>query len=194
MALVAGALALVLAGCGTTPEVPSDQYFRITVATPQPLPRPVLPGIVSVERLSANGLTGGRPIVYARRDQPTRLNEYHYQLWIEPPTSMVRDLLVEYLRQANAAQQVVTPDLRVEPNSVVRGRILRFEQIVGSPPGVAVEIELSVQDVGADTIRHIKTYRVERRVANETIPAAVDAFGAALSEIFAGLVKALAGT
>lgn len=191
IALIAGGLAFVVAACGTAPEVPQDQYFRLSVATPQKVAKPALPGVVSIERFSANGLAGGRPMVYTRTGDANRLSAYHYQFWIETPPTMLRDLLVSYLRSAGVAGQVVTPELRVEPGTIVRGRIQRFEQIVGAKPGIAVELEVTVQDVAADRILHLRTYRVERPTRDDTVAAAVEAFGAALSEIFASLVQAL---
>ncbi len=187
IAVIAGGLALILAGC-TAPTVPQDHYYRLSVSAPKvALARPPLPGILSVERFSADGLTAGRSVVFTNRSRPNELSEYNYHFWTEPPTDLVPDLVVGYLRAARIADRVVTPDMRIEPTYVMRGRILRMEQILGSQPGVSLELEIAIHRPDQEKILLMERYRVDRPTADESVPAAIDALGGAMNEILGRL-------
>ena len=45
-----------------------------------------------------------RPIVYVRADEPGVLRQHHYHLWSDPPPTMLRDALVDYLREGVASR------------------------------------------------------------------------------------------
>ena len=125
---------------------PKTIFYRLAVATsPQPLARPPLAGVLEVGRFVADGLTAGRPIVYSQSGQPHALSEYHYHFWVEAPTVLLRDQLVGQLRAAKVARAVVTPEMRVDPDYVLSGKIKRLERVVGAVPRAVVELELAVR-------------------------------------------------
>ena len=150
--------------------------------------RLVSKGRLKSSALSADGLTAGRPIVYSRSDRPRELKEYHYHFWTEPPPVMLRDQLVAYLRGANVASAVVTPELRVAVNYALTGKIKRLERVIGVSPGSAkavVELELGVRQTAGERLLFLDTYRVETEAAGDTVGAAVDAINEGLKRVFA---------
>ena len=155
--------------------------------------QPPLPGVLEVERFVADGLTAGRPIVYSQSGQPHALHEYHYHFWVEPPTVLLRDQLVAQLRAAKVAKAVVTPEMRVDPDYVLTGKITRLERVVGAAPRAVVELELAVRQTGGDRLAFLQTYRVEEAVAADSVAAAVAAINKALGAIYARFTADLAG-
>ena len=191
----AGAFLVVLlvAAC-SQPQVPEDRFYRLQLPAPaKASAKPYLDGTLEIERFVADGLTAGRPIVYSKADSPHEVHEYHYDFWTEPPTIMLRDELVAYLRAARVALKVVTPELRADPEFVLTGRIKRLEQVVGSPTGAVVELELALRRESDATVMHVKTYRLEVEAKSDTVSAAVGAINGAVAEIYADCVKDLEG-
>ncbi len=178
-------VAPVLAACAQ-PPLPQDHFYRLSVGAPDtPLAEPRFKGTLEVGRFVADGLTSGRAVVYSKADRPHELLEYHYHFWTEAPPTMLRDQLVDYLRAAKVTTMVVTPDMRVEPDYVLTGRIKRLEKINGSPPRAVVELELSLRRTANDELLFLGTYGVEARAGADTVAAAVAAFNDALTEIYA---------
>jgi ABC-type uncharacterized transport system auxiliary subunit len=177
-------VALLLAACAS-PAAPRDAFYRLEPAASAPLAHVALPGIVEVSRFTAEGLASDRAILYSYRDKPGQVQRYAYQLWVEPPALMLQGQVLNALRQAKAAPTVVTSDLRVPPAYVVEGRLRRFEQIAGSAPAVAVELDLSVIRLHGNSLLLLKTYRVEKPAASEAMPDTVQAFESAVGEVVA---------
>ena len=180
-------------GACAQPEVPQDTFYRLEVGIPEmALSTPRLQGTLEIERLSADGLTAGRPIVYSRSDRPRELQEYHYHFWTEPPPVMLRDQLVTYLRGAKVASAVVTPETRVAAEYALTGKIKRLERVIGATPGAAkavVELELGVRQTTGERLLFLETYRVETAATADTVGAAVDAMNEGLSRVFALFVS-----
>lgn len=190
LATFAATIALAaVTGCAQ-PELPRDHFFRLMVATPAAPPAaPILPGVLEVPRLSADGLVSERPLVYSFRDDPQALRQYNYNLWNDAPPAILQDQLAGYLRAANVARLVVTPTMRQRPDHQVVGRVRRFEQVVGPPHGVAVEIELGLLRLKDDRLVLLKTYREERATPDETPATAAQAISQAMADLFARFVK-----
>ncbi len=187
------ALLLVLGACAQ-PEVPEDRFYRLDVGGPEtPFAKPRLEGTLEVDRFVADGLTAGRPIVYSESGRPREVLEYHYHFWTEPPTIMLRDQLVAYLRAAKVADTVVTPQHRVEPDYVLSGKIKRLEQVNGKPPGAVVELELALKRSSDGQILFLDTYRIEAEAKTGTVAAAVDALNSALGLIYARFTNDISG-
>ena len=186
------AMAAMLGACAQ-PPLPEDQFYRLRVTTsPEPLASPPLPGVLEVERFVADGLTAGRPIVYSESGQPHALREYHYHFWVEPPIVLLRDQLVAQLRAAKVARFVVTPEMRVDPDYVLTGKITRLERVVGAAPRAVVELELAVRQTGRDSLVFLWSYRVEEAVATDSVAAFVATINKALGTIYAKFTTDLA--
>ena len=144
----------------------------------------MLTGAVEVQRFSADGLTGSRPIVYSDALGAQHVQAYHYHFWTESPTLMLRNELIKILRSAGVAQSVVTSELRVEASYGVSGRIRRFEQVRGTAKQVLAEIEINLTQLVSERLLLIKSYRVVKTAKDDSVDAAVAALGESIQEIF----------
>ncbi len=186
-------VAPVLAACAQ-PPLPQDHFYRLSVGAPgNPRAEPQFKGTLEVGRFAADGLTAGRPLVHSLSERPYELQEYHYHFWTEPPPTMLRDQLVDYLRAARVTTTVVTPEMRVEPDYVLAGRIKRLETITGSPTRAVVELELGLRRTADDELLFLGTYGVEAEARADTVAAAVAAVNDALTEIYAKFTADISG-
>jgi ABC-type uncharacterized transport system auxiliary subunit len=176
-----GAVALGLAACAQ-PELPDDNYYRLSV-TPPATGSVLLNGVVEVERFRADGLISGRPIAYT--EGKGHLSEYHYHFWVEPPVDLLQDAMVKYLRGANIANHVVTPELRMDEHYLLTGKIKRLERDLSNGHMVAVELEIGLKRVVDDKILVLKTYTRSIKQNGETVHGAVQAINTALTDIYA---------
>ncbi|WP_417783677.1 ABC-type transport auxiliary lipoprotein family protein [Terasakiella pusilla] len=174
------AVALGIAACAQ-PELPQDNYYRLEVTAPA-AGTPLLNGVLEVDRFRADGLISGRPIVFTEGNG--YLSEYHYHFWVEPPVDLLQDAMVNYLRAANLAHHVVTPELRMKEDFLLTGKIKRLERDLTDGTKVAVELEIGLKSVKEDKILVLKTYN---RVLDQTtkgVNGAVQAMNAALADIY----------
>ncbi len=186
-------VAPVLAACAQ-PPLPQDHFYRLSVGAPKNSPaEPRFKGTLEVGRFVSDGLTARRPVVYSMADRPYELREYHYHFWNEPPPTMLRDQLVDYLRAAKVMTTVVTPEMHVKPDYVLAGRIKRLEKINGEPPRAAVELEFGLRRTENDELLFLGTYGVEVKARADTVAAAVAAINDALTEIYAKFTTDISG-
>lgn len=182
----------VLTACAAQAPVPQDRYYRLqAVLASAPLTTPVLPGVLEIERFTADGLTAGRPIVYADSSDPNQLREYHYHFWTQAPTVMLRDELVTYLREAGVAKNVVTPEMRLEADHVISGRIRMLEQVIGAQKGTTMELEIALRNPRDGKLMFLKSYRHEVEQSAMGVAAAVDSLNEALNIIYADVLADL---
>ncbi len=180
----------LLSACGVPPSVPQDRYYRIDVASPD-ADSAVLNGVVEMDRFGAEGLSSGRAIVFVAEGEGLALQEYNYDFWIEPPSVMLRDALIGYLRAANVAQIFVTPEMRANAPYLMTGRIHRLETLRDNSPAAVVELELALTDTRTGTIKLVRSYMVEVPAEDGTVKAAVAAANTAVSDIFARFLSDL---
>lgn len=180
-------LCCTVAGCGQQGvPVPTDRFHRLMVDAPTTVyPSPQIPGIVEVERFDAAGVLQGRSIVFVEHDNPNVLHQYQYQLWTDPPTRLLQNAAVDYLRQANLADQVVPAGLRIEPTYTLVGDIRQLEHVVGNSASVVVEIEFGLREHKEDRLVWLKSYKATREVEDGTVGAATRAMSEAIGEILA---------
>ena len=164
---------------------PRDHFYRIQTPAPAPLATPVFPGTVEVERFRADALTGGVRIVKRQAADSSELEPYAYHQWADPPTILLQNRLVGFLRETQAAPLVVTPELRAHADFAVLGRIAQLEhQTGGGAPRAVVELELAVSRESDRAVRLQRVYREEQPAAGPRIAEAVDAASAAVRAIF----------
>ena len=176
-------LLLLGSGCALAPPPPPDTFYRLEVAAPAVLPRPLLPGVVEVKRFDAEGLTGDRALLYSYRDRPDQVLRYSYHFWVDAPPTLFQDQLLRVLRQAGAVDTVVTSGIDLSPDYVIEGRLRRFEELAGASPAVVVEADIAVVRVRGDALLMLHSYRVEKPAASEQPADAVRAFQAAVGEL-----------
>ncbi len=190
-----GALS-VLGACAQAP-VPEDHYYRLTPANTTSKSGVKLDGIIEVERFIADGLLDSRPILFTRSAQSTEIQSYHYHFWTQPPSILLQNALTAKLQQTNAANSIVTPDLRIEPDFILAGKIFRFEQITRQKNNennkVIVSLELSLKNAKLDKLIHLNTYTVEVPSSNASVASAVTAFSTGIGQIIDAFLNDLNG-
>lgn len=186
--LLAAALAAVLTACAQQAP-PKDRFYRLDIpALATRFAAPSL-AVVEVSRLSTDGVLSERPLAY--QDADGSLGRYRYDLWAEPPTALLQNALVDALRQSGIAATVITPETRVPPDWMVRGRLNRFEMLAASGKVVAA-VELAVVSARDGSLLLLKTYQVE--VLSSAGPEAeAAALTKASAEIVARFVADLGG-
>jgi len=175
-------LTLTLAAC-TAPPPPPDRFYR--VEPPPPAARfvkPPLAGVLEVGRLTSDGAVAERALAFVTHENGP-LGHYKYDLWSESPSVMIQDRLAQYLTLAGAAEKVVTPELQVPPDWILRGKVRRFEQLA-SGTQVVVEIQLAVTSARDGQLVLQDTYTAQVAAPSSSVEAAAAAFESGVSEVF----------
>jgi ABC-type uncharacterized transport system auxiliary subunit len=143
------------------------------------------PGVLSVAPLEAEGLLRERPLLYSATGGATELQQHDYHYWMDPPTRMLQLQLVDYLRASGLVRSVVTPELRIEADYQVSGRIKRLERLLGGgPTRVVAELELSLVARADNRLIVVGTYSAEAIAGDDGVESSVLALNQALGQVF----------
>ena len=182
-----------LTACGSAPPVPEDQYYRLqAIYASEPLTTKPLAGTIEVDRFVADGLTSERAIVYSDIQKPNQVRAYHYDFWIKPPTVMLRDELVSFLRKSKISDAVVTPEMRVNAEYALTGKIKHLEQVkMESGYRTILEVELGLRHPNTGKLLFLDTYRLENDALGSSVGAAVNSLNTALSIIYSEFLTSI---
>lgn len=176
---------VALAAC-SAPTVPDFTYYRLP--RPEPLeaaPKPLFGDIV-VDVFAADGLYGDQALIYATDAGAQELRQYHYQLWTDPPTRVLQRRLIEQLRKTSVAAGVTDELPASRPSIRISGIILRFDRAPNAAGGFTATVALKLRADDESGIPMLDDYyRAEKPAADATMRATVDAYGAALDQVFA---------
>jgi cholesterol transport system auxiliary component len=179
------AAALLAAGC-LAPAAPPDRYWRIEIAPPVRLAAPAFGGRLEVGRFGADSAARGTALHWIAEEGDPEIRMRPYDRWVDSPTLMLQRELASALRAAGIAREVVTPEMGIEPDHRLGGRLARFEEVRGpGAPRVVVELELVVTDARRAELELQATYREEREIAGAAVEDVVRAYDAALSALVA---------
>ena len=187
-------LACLLAGCAATVSVPEDHYYRLsTLSAGSSSGQPPLAGVLRVERVEAVALLRDRALLYSNAASPQLLQRHHYHFWVGSPPVLVRDQLVQYLRDSGIATLVAADHLRQETDIHLRLELRDFSRRLQDDGTATVVVALGVVAHPAGRASTLLVQRYEREVmaANGGPAAAVAAFDVALAEIYAELLQDL---
>jgi ABC-type uncharacterized transport system auxiliary subunit len=188
---------LVLAACSSPEPIPDFRYYRLAPPTPiAALPAPLLDQPLVLEGFRADGVHGERPILYANDADSIKVNQYHYQMWNDPPPVMVQRRLQELLNAANVSAYVTDRLSGREPAYRLSGTIHRFERVLvaGEPTEVVFGVRLRLQGSAAERPL-VETDEVVRvPVAGPKVEDAAIALSAAVDQVAVRLVAALQKT
>ena len=174
---------LWLGGCLGGPA-PQDHFYRLELPGPTTrLDPPPLNGILQVTRPWADALTSERQLLFRQHNGSSKLHRHAYHRWVDSPTLILQQEMARYLRRANMATQVVTPELRVKIDYVLTCRIAKLEQVLDDSPRVVMELELGLTHVNDREALLLETYREEQVADSPGITAAVSAYNQALTNI-----------
>lgn len=187
-ALLAVAAALAVGGC-LAGSAPPDRFYRLEIPDPDTrLEVPLLRGRLLVDSLRSGSLNLERSMLYRRGDDPYRVRRTGYDRWVDPPTLMIQRAVVEFLRSANLAEVVITPEMRLDADFRLAGRVNRFERVLGEePPRASVEIEFNLVRLDDRELLLLETYR-EEEIAEGGFGGSPDAFSRAVRRILERLV------
>lgn len=189
------AIGLLLGGCAGTSRIPEDSFYRLDIAAPgTPLPAPALAGVLVVQGGAAAPVYRDRALLYSEAETPARLQRYHYHYWTDTPPQLVQRSLVDYLRAAGIASNVVRPEEGVDARYRLRVDIERFEHVRGPNNGkvdVTLRLVLSERDSGAVLMQD--SVSADAVVANSDFTAVAAASERALADVYGQIVLRLRG-
>jgi len=177
---------LALTAC-SAPTVPDFTYYRLPRPQPlEPVSAPLFRDPLVVEAFNADGLYADQALIYAVDAEAQQLRQYHYQLWTDPPTRFLQRRLIGQLREAHAALQVTDELPASQPAIRVIGIILRFDRVPTAAGGHHAVIGLKLRANAKDGSPLLdEYYRSEKPAEGNDLKSTVDAYGAALDDIFA---------
>lgn len=189
--------ASMLGGCFGGGVVPQNHYYQLAQIhrSVMHLKQPF--GVIAVTPLRSDALHQERMILYSLKSSPLMINTYYYHQWASSPGRLIQENLINYLRDIDFARTVVRDGERTQIDGQVNGYIQRFERIVGrGKPSVVVRLELSFIPRSGTAGRHAITrvYNVDRQARDNSMESTIEAFSAALQDIYARFVKAVIRT
>lgn len=187
--LLVVAATMIQAGCLSGPA-PPDRFYRLEIPDPDtPLQTPRLRGRLLVDSIRGDAMTLERAMIYRDANDPSQVKRRRYDYWADPPPVMVQRELVEFLRSANAAEGVVTPEMRFDASFRLGGRLHRFELLLGrGSPRAAIELEFTLSRAGEREPLLLETYREQEEAAGSGVGESVQAFSRALHRILERLL------
>lgn len=184
---------LALAGCSLGEADIKDRFYALSPPATLPALKRGIAGAVMVEKFDAEGTVAGRPILYSYVTQPGAIHEYAYELWTQPPGTLIRDRVVEVLLRSGAAKTVFTPDKKGLPDYTISGRVHELRRVLGEPPAVRVRLEISVYDERAQRMTMNRIYTLALNHPQDTMDEAARTMSLAIDRILAQFLKELTG-
>lgn len=143
-------IAGLLAACAAKPVDP-ERFFRPELPVPTPRARPGLRLIV--EPFRVQGIYADRALVV--RDAAGGYRQSTGRSWIGPPSLLLGELLVDYLRAAYGADAVFAPQARIDGEVTIRPQLSRFERVQAAAGDRAeLGVEFVVSGAGGALLGH----------------------------------------
>ena len=180
---------LLIVGCAGSSPMPKDHFYRLPDPALQSESVQLVLGDIFVEQFITDGLHRERAILYTNDPLSIELGQYHYHHWIDSPTRLIRDQLIQFLRVSNVTNRVFdTPD--VSAGLHIYGKIRRFERQHNEASGsVIVSLDFKVIQSGLESPLLLKLYTEQIDFEGQSMNKAVAAFSEALSIIFSHLIE-----
>ena len=173
-----------LGSCGEAPPVPVDHFYRLTLSSPSVAKQRLTEAPIYVENFLAEGLYNERAILFSSDERASELQQHHYYFWFTSPPRLLRDYLLQVLRNADVSPLIMGAtgtgtSLRIE------GRIMEFERSQ-SPSGstVHVALELRLDKAGMDVPLLLRQYRASEAINGKDMAAVVSGFNTAVDRIY----------
>ena len=160
------------AGCGAARP---SKFYQLTVPS-DPMPANTSNPYhitLMLAPITSSHLYREDHIVYT--DNAQYMGVYQYQRWAEPPTEMIRDVLLRELRASDRFQGVYTWGSNVRGDYILRGHLYDFREISATNLVGRVTLELELHDArtGATVWTHF--YSHDQPVASKDVAAVVAA-------------------
>lgn len=124
----------MLTACGGPGPALRNYSLHATGDVPRPLSSGhSLPGVLTVMRFSADHVLSSRRIAWRTSPKALTVGNYADHLWSETPAVAMQIEVEDCLRQAHAAESVVTDTTPSVADWVLGGRLVYFEQQLTGP-------------------------------------------------------------
>ena len=187
-------LAVYLAACGQAPQVPVDHYYRLAPPLAGSMEkRRVTENPIYVEIFLAEGLYNDRAVLFSSDEHASELQQHHYFFWYTSPPHMLRDYLVQVLRNAEISPVIM--DTGTEEDIRISGKLMEFERRqtrAGSTVNVALELRLYMHDAELPLL--LKQYRASETINDKDMSTVVSGFNSAVDRIYREFLEDLATT
>ncbi len=186
-----GLLVVLLSGCAGSGQVPEEHFYRLgTLTMTAPYSQPPIAGVLEVERMDAFGLLRDRALLYSAAATPQELQRHHYHFWVDAPTELIRDQLVQYLRDAHVAKLVTADHIDQDGDIRLRLELRDFSRRLqpGGKASVRVELGVIANPKGKGMPLLVKRYAHEAAAHDGSPSASVAAFDQALAQIYAEML------
>ena len=177
-------LLVMLTACGSTPPVPTDSFYRLTLPSQGIEKQRITNGSIHVGNFIGDGLYNERALLYTEDREGRKIVQHYYHFWITSPPRLLREHMVGFLRESDSAPLVITDSSRGD-GLRISGKVLDFEkQIAGDVTTANVGIELRVDVAGEDLPRFIKQYRLKEPVSGIAVVDTVESINSAVNKIY----------
>lgn len=185
-AAVAAILTAFLA-CGG--KVPPTLFYVLNLAAPEPAAEAHERSAVLLP-VRAGRVVGQGRIVY--RESREQVGFYEYHRWAEDPEETVGRALRSALLASGTFASVVSFDGRTKAEFLLRGELLRLEEIdYGGPVRAEAEISLELVDAATGRVEWSRAVSRAGEVTASAVPAVVTGMSAAVEQAIKQLVKEL---
>jgi ABC-type uncharacterized transport system auxiliary subunit len=143
----AGFFLLIAAGLSSCGAPRPVRYYQLEPPALAPAPSTEAPYPVTIllGPMTASSLYREDRIVYGTESEGMGI--YEYQRWVEPPTEMIREILLRELRGSRRFSEVYPLRSVIHGDYLLRGRLYDFKEISGNSGVVArVTFELELRD------------------------------------------------
>ncbi|GAB4360267.1 MAG: hypothetical protein Kow006_30060 [Gammaproteobacteria bacterium] len=178
----------LLSACVGGGALPEEHFYRLPSAVSTPHFSSEKGTTIVVPRFKTAGLLNDRAIVYSDSRRPNGVASYHYHRWQDPPGVLVRDHLVDFLRQSGRFANAFAPTAGLQGDLRLLGRLLRFEQELRADRiDAVVEVEFTLLR-NRQPLLGPKRYRFRHESEDRSLGATAEAMGIALSQLYGELI------
>lgn len=165
--------------------LPKDYFYRVQLNNVDVVKEasPLIKSVV-VQDFQALGLLRERNIVYVPEGSPNEVRQYNYHSWIESPSILFQQLMVDFLQQSNFSALVVTPRIHVDTEYEIRGRVDRFELVQTGSPRVVLKMEIVLRSVKQNRMIYLGRYQQEVPLSRAGVNASVSALSDAINQVY----------
>lgn len=183
---------LILSGCLSTEPVPENNFYRLVpIEQIKRYDKTSIPGSLVVERVKAIGILRERALLYSTDKSPEVVQQHHYHYWVDSPTSLIREQMVTYFRNANLANHVTTERRSGSGDYHLKVEMKKLERILLSSGRVAVKVTLAMELSASNQVRPLFTrnYSENRESKDPSVLASVRMMNESLTAIYSRMVQ-----
>ena len=180
---------IALTACGSSRPL---RYHSIDLpprahnqAAPDPFPVSLIVG-----HFLAPHIYRENKLVYLTEDNEIHMYEAHR--WVEPPTEILENLVVQTLRESGRFRSVQLQRSKARGDFLLRGRLVHFDEITGPRPAARIRLEAELYDINKGTTVWSQTYSAEEPLAGKGVPSMVASLQHATDTTLAALSSGLA--